>query len=470
MEFRKNDTAVVRITDIGLDGEGIGKAEGFTLFVRDAVPGDLVSVRIMKAKKHYAYAKLLEVIEPSPDREKPPCSLAGPCGGCQLQSFSYEGQCIWKEQKVKNDLIRIGGIADPPMEPLVRMDDPFHYRNKAQFPIGRDREGRLIAGFFAAHSHRIVPLLRTSAGPEGDGFDTDISCLIGHDKNNLILKEILCWMKQFHISAYDEEFHRGVVRHVLIRCGYYTDEVLVCLVINANQLSRSRELSGRLAALDCGIVSISYSVNRNQTNVIMGESCQVIWGREYMMDCLEDVQFAVSPLSFYQVNPRQTERLYRKVLECARLTGKETVFDLYCGIGTISLFLARHARTVYGVEIVPQAIGDARRNAALNGIQNAEFFVGKAEEVIPRLIVERNLRADVVVVDPPRKGCDAQLLETIAQISPARVIYVSCNPSTLARDLSVLCNKGYRLELAQPFDQFSMGVHVECVCCLRKAG
>lgn len=466
MNWKKNDLTTVRITDIGINGEGIGKIDGFTLFVRDAVPGDLAEVRLMKLKKHYGYARLEHLLEASEDRVVPSCPVAGPCGGCQLQHLSYEAQLAWKEQQVRNDLIRIGGFENPPVQPIIGMDQPLHYRNKAQFPIGYDREGRLAAGFFAAHSHRIIPLVTASGGHQSDV--PDITCGIGKEINTAILKTVLNWMQKYRIPAYQEDTHEGVVRHVLIRCGYHTDEVLVCLVINAEKLPYSEVLADMLYDLKCGIISLSFSSNTKRTNVILGDSCQVIRGQEYMTDRISGNKFRISPLSFYQVNPQQTERLYRKAVELAQLTGCETVFDLYCGIGTISLSLAEKSAAVYGVEIVPQAIDDARQNALINAVDNVHFYVGKAEEIVQELYAQQGIRADVVVVDPPRKGCDAVLLDTMIRMQPERVVYVSCNPSTLARDLKELCGNGFCLEYVQPFDQFSMTTHVETVVLLSR--
>ena len=464
MNWKKNDLVTVRIEDIGINGEGIGKIDGFTVFVRDTVPGDLAEVRLMKLKKHYGYARLIHLLEEADTRVKQVCPAAGPCGGCQLQHLSYEAQLAWKEQQVRNDMVRIGGFENPPMQPIVGMDEPFHYRNKAQFPVGYDREGKLAAGFFAAHSHRMIPLVRADDGETVTS--EDITCRIGKEVNTLILKTILNWMQKYRISAYQEETHEGIVRHVLIRCGNHTDEVLVCLVINAKKLPYSEVLADMLDDLKCGIVSLSFSANTKRTNVILGDNYHVIRGEKYMTDRIGRNLFQISPLSFYQVNPQQTERLYQKAVELAQLTGKETVFDLYCGIGTISLALAEKAEQVYGVEIVPQAIEDARHNAALNGIRNVSFYVGKAEEVVPQLYSASGIRADVVVVDPPRKGCDAALLETMISMQPERIVYVSCNPSTLARDLKVLCGSGFQVESVQPVDQFPMTTHVETVCLL----
>ena len=459
--MQKNDTAVIEITDIGADGAGIGKADGYTLFVKDAVIGDIAEVKVIKAKKNYGYARLLKVVRPSEDRVEPRCPFARRCGGCQIQEMSYDRQLTFKEQKVRGSLERIGGFApeliDQVMESIAGMEHPFGYRNKAQFPFGTDKEGRPVAGFYAGRTHDIIA-------------NTD--CALGVPANREILEIILDFMKEHNIPAYNEKTGEGLIRHVLIRYGFTTKEIMVCLVINGTKLPHAETLTGALTELP-GMTSITISVNTRRDNVIMGNTCDVLWGQGYITDYIGNIKYQISPLSFYQVNPVQTEKLYSLALEYAGLSGRETVWDLYCGIGTISLFLAEQAEKVYGVEIVPQAIEDARTNAKINGIGNAEFFVGKAEEVLPayydRYAREHNgetARADVIVVDPPRKGCDAALLDTIVKMEPERVVYVSCDPATLARDLKILCGNGYELRKIRAVDMFPMTVHVETVCLL----
>ena len=452
MAWKKNDIAAVQIEDMSQEGLGIGKAEGYTLFVKDTVIGDLARVRITKTRKNYGFARLEELLSPSAQRTEPACPLARPCGGCQLQMMRYEEQLRWKEQKVKNDLQRLGGFAEIPMEPIQGMEQPFRYRNKAQFPIGYDREGNLVAGFYAGRTHTIIPVE---------------DCLLGSAVNRDILERILGWMKQYRITAYRENTGEGLVRHVLIRSGFATGEIMVCLVVNGTKLPRERELVQSLEDIP-GMTSISFCVNTRRDNVIMGDTVHTLWGSDTITDCIGDVRYRISPLSFYQVNPAQTKRLYEKALEYAGLSGGETVYDLYCGIGTISLFLAKKAGKVYGVEIIPQAVEDARANAALNGIENAEFFAGKAEEIVPRQYAEQGIRADVVVVDPPRKGCEEILLQTIVDMAPERIVYVSCDPATLARDLRYLCGRGYEMKRVRAYDQFPQTVHVETVCLLGK--
>ena len=454
MEYRKNDLVTLEIEDCGTDGEGIGKADGFTVFVKDAVIGDTVAAKIIKAKKHYGYGRLMEVVKPSPHRVEPKCACARQCGGCQLQALSYEQQLIFKEKKVRGHLERIGGFSDLPMEPIIGMEEPYHYRNKAQFPVGRGKDGRIIAGFYAGRTHSIIE---------------NRDCALGVSVNKEILDRVIAYMERYGVEPYNEETGKGLVRHILIRYGFFTGEVMVCIIANGGRLPMHEKLVESLCKIP-GMTSITLNINKERNNVILGEKLRLLWGQGYITDKIGEVSYQISPLSFYQVNPYQTQKLYAKALEYADLHGEETVWDLYCGIGTISLFLAQKAKFVRGVEIVPQAIEDARRNAALNGIENVEFFVGKAEEVLPQEYEKHGVYADVIVVDPPRKGCDETLLQTIVKMKPQRVVYVSCDSATLARDLKYLCAEGYELKKVCPVDQFGQTVHVETVVLLsRKA-
>lgn len=487
--MQKNDIISLEIVDMGANGEGIGKYEGMTFFVKDALIGDAIRARITKIKKSYGYARLEELVVPSRFRVEPKCELHKRCGGCQIQALDYDRQLVYKQDKIRGNLIRIGGFspefADSVMQPIVGMKRPYRYRNKAQFPIGRTKEGKLTAGFYAAHSHSIIPVA---------------DCKLGVRENKDILDAVLSYMEENDILHYDEESGTGLVRHVLIRYGFATKELMVCIVINGTNLPKQEKLIERLRGLD-GMTSISINRNLNKTNVILGDETVTIWGQPYITDyihlrkCGEErpgwkteeeflptgdaIAYHISPQSFYQVNPEQTEKLYSLALSYAGLTGNETVWDLYCGIGTISLFLARKARKVYGVEIVPQAIADARVNAELNGISNVEFFVGKAEEVLPEFYEKEATRSadegdsrmahpDVIVVDPPRKGCDEKCLETMLLMRPERIVYVSCDSATLARDLKVLCDGGYEVKRVRGVDQFGQTVHVETVCLLSK--
>ena len=493
--MKKDDLLQVQIEDIGSDGQGIGKVDGMTLFVKDAIIGDLVEAKVMKMKKTYGFARLMKVLQPSPYRVTPKCPVAKQCGGCQIQEMDYAEQLAFKENKVKNNLMRIGGFAEKeiPMEPVVGMDDPWRYRNKAQFPIGRDKNGNIVAGFYAGRTHSII---------------SNRNCYLGVEENREILDIVIAHMEQYDIDPYDEVTGKGLVRHVLIRFGFTSKEIMVCLIINGKSLPAADSLCEKLSEIP-GMTSVSYNVNTEKTNVILGKRTECIWGQPYISDTIHlrtypdfketglGIEYQISPQSFYQVNPEQTEKLYSTALEFAGLTGKESVWDLYCGIGTISLFLSQKAKQVYGVEIVPQAIEDAKNNARLNGITNAEFFVGKAEEVLPEFYANaagdagtdmisadgnngedakmckdgRNrdmLRPDVIVVDPPRKGCDERCLDTMLKMAPYRIVYVSCDSATLARDLKILCQGGYEIRKIQVFDQFAHSVHVETVVLLSK--
>ena len=452
MEFRKNDLVTLEIEDCGIDGEGIGKADGFTVFVKDAVIGDTVTAKIIKAKKNYGYGRLMEVLKPSPYRVEPKCEFARQCGGCQLQALSYDQQLVFKTNKVKGHLERIGGFTDIPMEPIIGMDELFHYRNKAQFPVGRNKEGKIVTGFYAGRTHNIIE---------------NRDCALGVAENKEVLDRVIAHMEKYGIEPYNEATGKGLVRHVLIRYGYFTKEVMVCLILNGNKIPKEEQFVKSLCEIP-GMTSITINVNKKHSNVILGEEIRLLWGQEYITDRIGDISYRISPLSFYQVNPMQTQKLYAKALEYADLHGQETVWDLYCGIGTISLFLAQKAKFVRGVEIVPAAIENAKENAKLNGLENTEFFVGKAEEVLPREYKKNGVYADVIVVDPPRKGCDETLLETMVEMNPERIVYVSCDSATLARDLKYLCERGYELRKVCPVDQFGMTVHVETVCLLSK--
>ncbi|MDD6137597.1 MAG: class I SAM-dependent RNA methyltransferase [Lachnospiraceae bacterium] len=554
--MKKNDIFELEITDMGTDGEGIGHYDGMTFFVKDALIGDVITARVTKLKKNYGYARVEEIKTPSTFRIEPKCALHKRCGGCQIQALSYEKQLEFKNDKVRNNLMRIGGFSEDElsakMAPPVGIDNPYRYRNKAQFPVGRDKDGNIITGFYASRSHNIIPV---------------DDCMLGVPVNKEILDIIKAWMNEYGIEPYDEVSRTGLVRHVLIRYGFTSKQIMVCLVINGDGLDskrrgenvnvscvasgkitdkrdRDREsynkandskvscnkandskasdnkpcdskasdsrynatdtLCERLSKID-GMTSISYNINKENTNVILGKKTVCIWGRSYIEDTIHllsypdftpqgtGITYQISPQSFYQVNPKQTEKLYSTALEFAGLTGKESVWDLYCGIGTISLFLSQRAKKVYGVEIVPQAIDDAKNNAKINGITNAEFFVGKAEEVLPEFYADAKknitkgseaikpevpaakytdeadmLTPDVIVVDPPRKGCDEKCLDTMLKMEPQRIVYVSCDSATLARDLKILCEEKYELVKWQAFDQFSHTGHVETVCLLSK--
>ncbi len=456
LNLKKNQEVSLTIEDFTKEGEGLGKYQGFPLFVKDTVIGDEVKVSITKLKKNYGYARLVEIIKPSEDRVTPLCPVARQCGGCKLQQISYDKQLHFKKGLVEGCLTRIGGFEkediEQKMEPVYGMEEPWHYRNKAQFPVGYDKEGNLVAGFYAGRTHSIVA-------------NTD--CAIQAKVTHPIVEKVLAYMRENKISAYDEKNHSGLIRHILTRAGFTTGEIMVCLIVNgtAKQLKNINKLVDKLKEIE-GMTSIIVNTNTDKTNKILGLHCETVWGQDYIEDYIGDIKYQIGPLSFYQVNPQQTKVLYSKALEYADLKGQELVWDLYCGIGTISLFLAQKAKQVYGVEIIKEAIDDARRNATLNHMDNVEFFVGKAEEIVPAQYEKTGIHPDVIVVDPPRKGCDAALLNTMLDMAPERIVYVSCDPATLARDLKILCAEKYTLEKVAVVDQFSHSVHVETVVLL----
>ena len=469
MEIKKNDKFTVPIEDMGEDGAGIGRVDGYIWFVKDALIGDTIEASAMKMKKNYGFARLVRVITPAKGRVEAKCPVARACGGCQLQELDYKEQLKFKEKKVYNHLKRIGGMENlflpeeaeqaegvqdaVVMEPIIGMEDPWRYRNKAQYPIGRGKDGKPTAGFFAGRTHSLIPV------PELD-------CLLGCAENKDYLAAVLKFMEDFGVEPYDEANHKGLVRHVLLRKGFASGEHMVCLVINGKKLPHEKEFIERMR--EAGADSISLSFNMEKTNVILGTEIKNLYGPGYITDKIGNIEYRISPLSFYQVNPVQTERLYGTALEFADLNGGETVWDLYCGIGTISSFLARKAGKVCGVEIIPVAIEDARENAKRNGLANVEFFVGKAEEVLPEQYEKNHIKADVIVVDPPRKGCDELCLETIVKMAPEKVVYVSCDSSTLARDVKYLGENGYEVKRVRTVDMFGMSGHVETVALLTK--
>lgn len=452
MEFKKNENYTLTITDIGTNGEGIGKIDNFTVFVEQALPGEEVEIKMTKVNKSYGYGKLLNIIKPSPERIAPPCPIAKRCGGCNIQHLSYEAQLEYKKNKVYQNLKRIGGFEAIEVKDTIGMSNPFNYRNKSQYPVSRT-ENDIIFGFYANHSHNIIACE---------------DCKIGSDKNTEILEKIKNFMLENNIKAYDEKSHTGLIRHILIRVGSKTNDIMVCLVINSTKFKYKTKLVTALADIE-GIKSIVLNYNTAKTNVILGDEVETIFGDSFITDYIADLKFEISPLSFYQVNPVQTEKLYSTALEYANLTNNEVVIDAYCGIGTISLFLSKRAKKVYGIEVVAPAIEDAKKNAELNNIKNTEFIVGKAEEIIPKLYEDEGITPDVIVVDPPRKGCDTALLETMLKMSPKRIVYVSCDSATLARDLKILCTSNeYKIEKVQPVDMFPQTVHVESVVLLNR--
>lgn len=448
----KNKEYIVDIVDIGQGGVGIGKYEGFTVFVDGGLVQDKIKVKITKSKKNYAVGDIVEIIEKSPFRVERKCSESlRQCGGCQIQELDYQKQLDVKTNEVKQVISRIGKLDDVVIHDTLGMEHPFRYRNKAQFPIQK-KDNMPVIGFYKKKSHDLI--------------STD-ECIIQHEVNDKIIKIIKTYIRAYNVSIYDEKTHKGLLRHLVTKVGFTTGEVMIVLVANGKKLPYLKELASVLKENIPGFKTLVVNVNTQKTNVILRKENIVAYGDGMIRDYIGELVFEISPLSFFQVNPLQTEVLYNKALEYANLGENDTVFDIYCGIGTISLFLAQKAKKVYGIEIVEDAIKDAKRNAKINNMDNVEFYVGKAEEVVPKMYKEGK-RANVVVVDPPRKGCDEKVLDTIVSMEPDRVVYVSCNPSTLARDLAYLNERGYKCHEIQPVDMFPHSVHVENVAWLSR--
>ena len=501
--LQKNDLIMLEITDLTEEGQGVGKKDGLVFFVKDSVMGDKVEARILKVKKNYAYAKVEELLKPSPYRIAPLCPVAGKCGGCQLQHLSYEKELAWKEDRIAQSLIRIAGLSP---EEVERKKEGIlggvlsRYRNKAQYPVqsrkeirsggatsvsdwkvngkwpgknkieAKEKSSDLSMGFYGFHSHRIIETK---------------DCLINSVENPLILNCIKDWAREYKISGYEEETGKGLLRHIFLRKGFSTGEILLCLVLNGKSLPHGKELWERLQDLSLSveeggqvqgsIVGLCVNINEGRGNAILGRETRCLYGKDSIEDKIGELSFSISVPSFYQVNPAQTEKIYGKALEYAALTGEETVWDCYCGIGTISLFLAQKAKQVYGLEIVPEAIENAKKNAEKNGLHNTEFFVGAAEEVLPKWVEEQKREGkdvgnlvDVVSLDPPRKGCDEACLSAVLELSPKRIVYVSCDPGSLARDIKYLREGGYELQKWVGIDNFPRTGHVEMVALLSK--
>ena len=451
----KNKEYIFDIISQGYEGEGIAKIDNkYPIFIEGALKGEKVKVRIVKVNKNFAYGKLIEVLEASEERVNPPCAIYKRCGGCKLQHASYKAQLDFKWDRVKDCVSKIGKLDPSIVKYPLGMENPWRYRNKVQLPIGLIN-GEVKIGFFAPRSHDIIDME---------------SCLIQDEIGDKVVKLTREWIEKFNIRPYnvDGEYdEKGIVRHIMIRRGFTTNEVMVVLVTNGETLPHKEEFVDLMVKNIPGIKSIIQNINSKKTNVILGLESKTLWGEDTISDYIGDFRFNISPLSFFQVNPIQTEVLYGKALEYANLTGNEEVFDAYCGTGTITLFLSKKAKKVYGVEIIPQAIDNAWINAKENKVENVEFFVGESEVVIPDLI-NKGVKADVVVVDPPRKGCDKKLLDAITNIDAKKIVYVSCDPSTLGRDLKVLEENGYKTLEVQPVDMFPNTAHIENVALLIK--
>ena len=448
----KDKEYIFDVEALGYEGEGIAKIERYPVFIPGALIGEKVKVIITKVKKNFAYGKLIEVLEKSKERKIPKCANYNICGGCTLQHLSYEGQLDFKFARVKDCIRKIAGLDENIVKYPIGMKNIYRYRNKVQFPVGIVN-GKLSIGFFSEKSHRIIDM------------DT---CLLQDEESEKIINIIRKWMNDYSIIPAKKEgkfFKQGIIRHIVVRKSFKTNDIMVILVTTNKKIPYVNELIEMLTNSISNIKSIVQNINDKDTNLVMGYECINLWGEDHICDYIGKYKFNISPLSFFQVNPVQTEVLYNKALEYADLNGNEVVFDAYCGTGTITLFLSKNAKKVYGVEIIDQAIENAKINARENNISNSEFFTGKSEEIIPRLI-EDGIKPDVIVVDPPRKGCDTKLLKAIGEASPKKVVYVSCDPSTLARDLKCLEELGYKTVEVQPVDMFPMTKHVENVALL----
>jgi len=443
--IQEGQTYKVVITDLNQEGEGVGRVGNVVVFVSDAIPGDVVLARVISLKKSYAQAIIIEIVDPSPARVTPACPAAKQCGGCQLAHMAYTEQLAWKQKHVQAAMTRIAKL-DVPVEPVIGMNQPAAYRNKAEFPVGGTSQ-QTVLGFYQKRSHVVVDIEE---------------CAIQHPLINRAMNAVKEVVAELQIPPYDYNNHSGVIRHAVIRVSFSTKTVMIILVTRTAKLPYASELVSRLTSQLPELRSVYHNINPQMTNMVFGSELKLLWGEPHLIDHIGNLQFAISPRSFFQVNPMQTKVLYDVIKHAAALTGTEVVWDLYCGIGTIGLYLAVSAAKVVGVEIVPEAVEDAKINAKLNGFDHVQFFTGNVEDMAPRLL-RLGLRPDLIVVDPPRKGCDPQLLATIAQVRVPRLIYVSCNPATLARDLAFLTENGYVVELVQPVDMFPHTVHVECV-------
>ncbi|MGX4670424.1 23S rRNA (uracil(1939)-C(5))-methyltransferase RlmD [Cerasibacillus sp. JNUCC 74] len=449
---KKNETVTLTFEDLTHEGNGIAKIDGYPLFVPNALPGEKALVKVVKVNKNFGYGKLLQIEKQSSERVEPPCNVYYKCGGCQLQHMSYDMQLEMKRNQVKNVMRKIAHLDDVSVLPTLGMRDPWRYRNKVQIPVG-EKKGELITGFYQKRSHRIIEDMNT--------------CVIQDEVNDRMVEAVRRIAERLGIQAYNEKQHSGVLRHIMVRTGRETNDTMIVIVTRTEKLPQQDKLIKELTETYPHVKSVVHNVNKERTNVILGKETKVIWGDAYIYDTIGDIRFAISAKSFYQVNPQQTKVLYEKALEYANIGANDVVIDAYCGIGTISLFLARQAKKVYGIEVVPEAIHDAKINAKLNGITNAEFIVGKAEKVMPRWKAQ-GLQPDVIVIDPPRKGCEIDFLQAMIEMEPNRIVYVSCNPSTLARDLKILDEGGYETKEIQPVDMFPQTNHVECVVKLFK--
>ena len=449
---KKNETITLQFEDLTSEGNGVGKIDGYPLFVPYALPGEEATVKVVKVKKNFGFGKLLEVTKASPNRVEPPCDVFYKCGGCQIQHMSYDMQLEMKQTQVKNVMRKVAHLDHVPVHSTIGMEDPWRYRNKVSIPVG-EYKGELITGFYRMRSHDIIKDMDT--------------CVVQDEVNDRMVEAVRRIANKLGISHYDEKQDKGVLRHIMVRTGRETNDTMIVIITRTKKLPHQEELVQELTETYPHITSIMHNINNRRTNVILGKETKLLYGEKYIYDMIGDIRFAISAKSFYQVNPPQTTKLYNKALEYAAIGSDDIVVDAYCGIGTISLFLAQKAKKVYGIEVVPEAIADAKKNAEINGITNTEFVVGQAEKVMPKW-KEEGLRPDVIVVDPPRKGCEVDFLQAMIDMEPKRIVYVSCNPSTLARDLRILEDGGYETKEVQPVDMFPQSMHVEVVALMSR--
>ncbi len=452
MQIKKNDIIELSITEMTGQGSGIGKYEGMAIFVPMTAKGDKILAKVLKVKKNYAFAKIEKILISSEARIEPDCKCYSKCGGCVFRHISYDEELKIKEQRVLDAIKRIGKIDNFHLNSIVGSAQPNGYRNKSQIPIGKDKDGKAVMGFYGNHSHRIID---------------NSECFLHPKEFDEIAEIFRKWINKYHIEVYDENTHRGIVRHLYLRYAKKNNQIMVCPVINSNDLPYKKELIDLLTDYSNSITSVILNINKDKTNVVLGKKCVTIYGDDHITDELCGLKFNISPLSFYQINRDQTEKLYSIAADFAGLSGEEFVIDLYCGTGTIGLSMVGRAKKLIGIEIIPQAIENARENAKNNNIENAEFICADSAEAAERLS-KNNTSPDVVIVDPPRKGCDGIVIDSICKMSPKRVVYVSCDPETLARDLSAFEDSGYKVKEVTPVDMFPRTQHVETVALIEK--
>lgn len=448
----KNETYTGQVIDFTHEGHGVVKFDRFPIFVPNAIKDETIEFKVIKVKKQFAIGKLLTIKEKSQDRIEAPCEYYKECGGCQLQHLSYTAQLEMKKEQVVNLFQRKSHFEDTVINNTIGMENPWHYRNKSQIPVQKNRQGEIELGFYRQRSHTLVDINH---------------CMIQDKKHDQIMNKLRTMLEQLNMNIYNEQKHKGELRHIILRSGYYTEDTMIIFVTNTKQLSHKNKIIDYITNEFENVVSIKHNINQEKSNVIMGKTSYTIYGKDTIEDQLAEYQFKISDTSFYQINPQQTEKLYNKALEYAQLDGEQTVIDAYCGIGTIGTYMSQKAKHVYGVEIVEEAIKNAEENAKINHVENATWEAGKAEDIILKWKKE-GIKPEVVMVDPPRKGCDQTFIETLIELSPKRIVYISCNPATQVRDVEILKEAGYNLKEIIPVDMFPHTTHVETVALIEK--